>query len=65
MESTMSSIADRTNFRTALASSIRQGTRDAIYFWIIVAVLGLATVACGIAGSYFPTDMSAVSFVGP
>jgi hypothetical protein len=61
----MSSIADRANFRTALASSIRQGTRDAIYFWAIVAVFALATVACGVAGSYFPTDVDAVSLIGP
>jgi hypothetical protein len=62
----MSSIADRMNFRTEVTASIRQGTRDAIYFWTIVAVLGAATVACWVAGSYFPTDMSAVaSYVGP
>ena len=61
----MSSIADRMNFRTEVARSIRQGTRDAIYFWSVVVVLGAATIACWVAGSHFPTDMSAVAFFGP
>jgi hypothetical protein len=62
----MSSIADRMNFRTEIATSIRQGTRDAIYFWTLVAVFGAATVACWVAASYLPTDVSAVaSYIGP
>lgn len=62
----MSSIAERMNLRTELTTSIRQGTRDAIYFWTIVVVLSAATIACYVAGSYFPTDMSGVStYVGP
>lgn len=62
----MSSMTDRLNFRTELASAIRKGTRDAAYFWMIVAVSGVAAVACAVAGSYYTSDVIAVApYVGP
>jgi hypothetical protein len=62
----MTSMTDRLNFRTELASAVRKGTRDTAYFWMIVAVFGLAAIACAVAGSYYTNDIIAVApYVGP
>jgi threonine/homoserine efflux transporter RhtA len=49
---------------TALSATTSQRPRTAVYFWVALALLGLAMIGCGVAGSYYMNIIDA-PYVGP
>jgi hypothetical protein len=49
---------------TSLSATTSQRSRTAAYFWVALALFGLAIIGCGVAGSYYTNIMDA-PYVGP
>jgi hypothetical protein len=49
---------------TSLSATTSQRPRTAVYFWIALALVGLAMIGCGVAASHY-TNIIDAPYVGP